>query len=117
MRATIERGRVMIGKRLKEIRKTQGLTQQDLADRIGVSVSSVKKWELDLTEPNADKLVTIALALGVSVDYVLGGMTAPNLTLTEDAQRLALIVEQLPEKQRDALIQYAEFLKEGGRSV
>ena len=117
MKKKSKRGIIMIGKRLKEIRKIKGLTQQELAELSGLTVSSIKKWELDLTEPSADKLTSLALALGVSVDYILGAQTSPDLILTEDAQKIALIIEQLPEKQREALMQYAEYLKEGGRSV
>lgn len=108
----------MIGKRLKEARKIKGLTQKDIAERVGVSLSTVKKWEADTIDPNTDKLITLALALNVSTDYLFGRGTSPDLVLTEDTEKLLEIVESLPPKQREALRQYAEFLRGGGgRSV
>ncbi len=107
----------MIGKRLKEVRKTKGLTQADVAELVGVSVSSIKKWELDLIDPNSDKLIALALALNVSTDYLFGVDTAPDLVVTEDTKKLLAIIDSLPPKQREALADYAEFLKGGGRHV
>lgn len=104
----------MIGKRLKEVRKIKGLTQADIAARVGVSLSTVKKWELDLNEPNSDKLIALALTLNVSTDYLFGRDTAPDLVLTKDKERLLAIIDSLPPRQREAVTQYAEFLKEGG---
>lgn len=105
----------MIGKRLKEVRKIKGLTQTELAERVGVSLSTVKKWELDLNEPNSDKLIALALTLNVSTDYLFGRDTAPDLVVTEDTKKLLAIIDKLPQKQKDALTQYAEYLeKEGG---
>lgn len=104
----------MIGKQLKEVRKARGLTQAELAERVGVSLSTVKKWELDMNEPNSDKLIALALTLNVSTDYLFGRDTAPDLVLTEDKERLLAIIDSLPPRQREAVTQYAEFLKEGG---
>lgn len=104
----------MIGKRLKEARKARKMTQQDVADRVGVSVSTVKKWELDLNEPNSDKLIALALGLGVSVDYLFGVNTAPDLIVSDDTKKLLAIIDKLEPRQREALADYAEFLRNGG---
>lgn len=104
----------MIGKRLKEARKARKMTQQDVADRVGVSVSTVKKWELDLNEPNSDKLIALALGLGVSVDYLFGVSTAPDLVVSDDTKKLLAIIDKLEPRQREALADYAEFLRNGG---
>ena len=58
------------GLRLKKLREAQGLTQQSVADRIGVTVESVKKYERNIQLPPVDKLETIALMYKTSLDYL-----------------------------------------------
>ena len=56
--------------RLKRYRRERGLTQQELADRIGVSNKSVSRWESG-SYPDVPTLVSLARALDVTVDYGL----------------------------------------------
>ena len=58
-------------RRLKEYRKARGMTQQELADRLGVSNKSVSRWETG-GYPDAALLGPLAKALGVTVDDLLG---------------------------------------------
>lgn|GEM_PF-484536 len=58
--------------RLIELRKGLGLTQEDLADRVGVSRQSVSKWETGESLPDMVKLVQLADVLGVSTDALSG---------------------------------------------
>lgn len=57
---------------LKETRQQAGLTQAQLADRIGVAKSTYCNWEQGAREPNVLKLKAIAKALGVTTDYLVG---------------------------------------------
>ena len=66
-----ERRFSMIGKRMKEVRKLRGYTQEDIANKLAVSVSAVKKWEQDKTDPNTALFVELADYLDVSLDYLL----------------------------------------------
>ena len=52
-------------------RKALGLSQEELAQRMGVSRQSVTKWETGLSAPDLDRLVELADTLGVSLDYLL----------------------------------------------
>lgn len=54
-------------------RKEQGLTQQQIADRLNVTFQAVSKWENGITYPNTELLVDLAKMLGVSVDDLLLG--------------------------------------------
>lgn len=52
-------------------RKRKGLSQEDLAARIGVSRQSVSKWETGDTQPETSKLLALADAPGVHTDWLL----------------------------------------------
>ena len=58
--------------RLKELRIEKGLTQQQLADFLGVDRTTVMKWELGERETNFTMLVKIAAFFQVTTDYLLG---------------------------------------------
>lgn len=58
--------------RIKEIREAAGLTRIQVADRLGVTVVAVRKWETGLAMPNAYKLPVLADLLGCSIDALYG---------------------------------------------
>lgn len=62
----------MIGELLAEVRKDHGDTQQALADRLKVSVSTVRSWENEKSSPSHGDLVSICRLYQVSADYLLG---------------------------------------------
>lgn len=64
---------VDLGKRVRKQRQLIGLTQQELAERIGVSTSFVGHVERGTRKASLETLVALSNALGVSVDYLLAG--------------------------------------------
>ncbi len=60
-----------IGAKLAELRRKKGLTQEQLADQLGVSAPAVSKWETDNTYPDITLLCPLARALGSNVDTLL----------------------------------------------
>lgn len=71
-----ERGVHMnIGERIFELRKASGLSQEELAEKLGVSRQSVSKWESGNVMPDIDKAVAMCELFGVSTDYLLTGKT------------------------------------------
>ena len=54
-------------------RKSLGMTQQQLADKLNVTFQSVSKWESGAAYPSTEILCDLATALGVSVDEILRG--------------------------------------------
>ena len=62
----------MFGKRLRESRMARGLTQQRMADAIGVALRSYQCYEQGTREPSLDMLVNLADVLAVPTDYLLG---------------------------------------------
>ena len=60
--------------RLKDLRKQAGLTQVDVAERLGVSQQAYASWERGVKKPTQENLVKIAQVLNVSVDYLVGNL-------------------------------------------
>ena len=77
-----------IGKRIALLRKEKGLTQEELANAMGVSPQAVSKWENDQTCPDITALPKLARLLGVSVDELLSGKEElPAVRLLPPAER------------------------------
>ena len=64
-----------IGETIQRLRTKRRLSQEQLAELVGVSRQAVSKWELNAALPDTDKLVPLARALGVSVDELLGNVS------------------------------------------
>lgn len=60
------------GRRLQQVRKAAGLSQEQLAELVGMSRQAVSKWETDQAAPDVDKLALLCGVLGVSADELLG---------------------------------------------
>lgn len=60
------------GERIKYLREKNGLTQKDIATRLGVESAAISKYELDMREPNIEALKKLATIFNVSIDYLLG---------------------------------------------
>lgn len=60
-----------IGQAIRNLRSKQGMTQTELARRVGVSVNAVSAWETGKTFPPKDTIKRICEALGVPTSYLL----------------------------------------------
>ena len=63
--------------RLMIYRKRAGLSKKELAKRVGISVSTLTKYENDESQPNVDMLTDLAIALDISVMKLLSGFGDP----------------------------------------
>ncbi len=61
-----------IGSTIKKLRREKDMTQEDLAEALGVSVSAVSQWELEKTAPDLSLIPPLCNLLGVSADTLLG---------------------------------------------
>lgn len=64
--------------RLKDLRKQAGLTQVDIAGKLGISQQAFASWERGAKKPTQENLVKIAQILNVSVDYLVGNSDEEN---------------------------------------
>lgn len=88
------------GLRLKEQRKKANMTQSAIAQRLGVTVGTVKKYENNTLLPPIDKLETMALAYNTSLDYLR------NLD-----NRKCLFLDDIPPEQQTLIFSVVEKLK------
>ena len=81
-----------IGKRIAQLRKEKGLTQEELSQMMEVSAQAVSKWENDQTCPDIASLPKLAKILGVTVDELLSGReeNAPVARVLEPEARKEL---------------------------
>jgi len=61
------------GDRLAAARDAAGLSQKELAQRVGIKTGTLRNWEDDLSEPRANRLSILAGILGVSLSWLLTG--------------------------------------------
>lgn len=64
---------VQIGKFIAELRKEQGLTQEQFGEKVGVTNKTVSRWETGTYLPPADVLLSMSEMFGVSVNEILSG--------------------------------------------
>lgn len=63
-----------ISDRIQSLRKAKGITQEQLADAVGVSRQAVSKWEAEQSVPDLERVVAMAEYFDVTTDYILRGM-------------------------------------------
>lgn len=68
--------------RIQQLRKAKGISQEELADRVGVSRQAVSKWESEQSSPDLDKIIVLSEYFEVTTDYILKGIET-----TEDERR------------------------------
>ena len=61
----------MIADKIKILREKQGMTQTDLAKKLGITRAGVNAWEMGISVPSTQYIVELALFFGVSADYLL----------------------------------------------
>ena len=88
----------MLNENMKALRKTKGLTQDELAIRLNVVRQTVSKWEKGLSVPDAEMLQRIAEVFEVNVSQLLGAPINQNENIDVIAEQLSRINEQLVVK-------------------
>ncbi|PEP80715.1 transcriptional regulator [Bacillus toyonensis] len=101
--------------RLKSLIDKRGISQQQLADAIGVSHVSVYNYVEGKKQPGTRTLQKIANFLKVTTDFLLGLSDSPDLTadkdlqLTKEAQEILQIINELPEEKRKKALEQLEM--------
>lgn len=67
-----------IADRILHLRKSKGLSQEELADKIGVSRQAVSKWESEQSTPDIEKIILLSDYFETTTDYLLKGIEPAN---------------------------------------
>ncbi|MBO4636219.1 MAG: helix-turn-helix transcriptional regulator [Clostridiales bacterium] len=89
-----------MGQRIRDCRRECGITQEELAERIGTSVQFVSSVERGLVYPSVKNLVRICKELAASSDYILMGRTG------EKVPGYVYKIEDLPREQKHTMETY-----------
>ena len=82
-----------IADRIQILRKSRGISQEELADRIGVSRQAVSKWESEQSTPDIDKIILLSDYFDVTTDYLLKGIEpTDDVTKNEADARIFSVV-------------------------
>ncbi|MBE5811260.1 MAG: helix-turn-helix transcriptional regulator [Clostridiales bacterium] len=93
-----------LGRRIQTLRKEQGLTQDALAERMGVTPQAVSKWENDLSCPDIMSLPMLARELHITVDTLLTGEYIESAPATPVKPAEELIVRIAIQPENDARV-------------
>ena len=92
----------MVADKIKFLREQIGLTQSDLAKRLGITRSSVNAWEMGISVPSTQYVVELANIFRVSTDYLLGMKTSAAVSVEgltkEDVEMVYALINQLWRK-------------------
>lgn len=108
-----------IGERLRILRNEQGITQQQLADRAGISRSNINTWESEKSLPLPDGLIALADCFGCTVDYLLGRESEDGMIVlktdqySDDEQEFIKLYRQLSNRQKFAALNFVKGMLAG----
>lgn len=91
-----------IGLFLRTLRKDKGLTQEQLADEMGVSNRTVSRWENGYNLPDFDVLLELSRFYGVQIDEIMNGMRAEEEMKPEE-KTLNQIAEYTAEEKKQMM--------------
>ena len=94
-----------LGYKIKQLRYKSGLTQEQLASRLGISAQSVSKWETSVTMPDITLLPLLAGEFGVTIDELF------DLTIDYKLNRIERCIETEDEIAPDLFREYEDLLK------
>jgi transcriptional regulator with XRE-family HTH domain len=104
-----------IGKRIRDVRRQRGLTQEELADAVGVSRSAVAQWETGRAGQVIGNLTRISEILDVSVEFLASGddkVTSAEISQGDELALMRLYRQCAPED-RQLLLRTARRLVGG----
>lgn len=105
------------GENLRKLRKENGLTQQDLAKKAGVSQQLIGHYENGIRAPKLEKAILLAKALGMPVEVINGQLerkkpteSAPHKHRNSRVIKMQEIFEQLPPDKQKSVLDHAKAL-------
>ncbi len=108
-----------VGKRIRHRRWMVGMTQQQLADKVGIKFQQIQKYETGMNRVSASRLWDIAETLGVTISFFFEGLAegavapgAIDMMVDKEALELVRSYYSIPEAQRRRLFDLARVLSD-----
>jgi transcriptional regulator with XRE-family HTH domain len=106
-----------VGRKIRHQRWMMGMTQQQLAEKVGIKFQQVQKYETGMNRVSASRLWEIAETLGVTIGFFFDGMDGErpvpsNVMADKEAAELVRSYYAIPETQRRRLFDLAKVLSE-----
>ena len=102
--------RLLMGEVIRKYRKEAGITQEEMAKRLGVTTPAVNKWENNNTMPDVALLAPIARLLNITTDTLLS--FREELTLEEIGSYILQMNQDLEKKAFDEVFSFARKIIE-----
>jgi Predicted transcriptional regulators len=112
---------VHVGKRIRHRRWMVGMTQQQLADSVGIKFQQIQKYETGMNRVSASRLWDIARTLGVQIGFFFEGLAGEgpgdtaasgDILANKEAMELVRAYYAIPEAQRKRLFDLARVLSD-----
>ncbi|MEM7491582.1 MAG: helix-turn-helix transcriptional regulator [Pseudomonadota bacterium] len=110
---------VHVGKRIRHRRWMVGMTQQQLAEKVGIKFQQIQKYETGMNRVSASRLWEIADALEVPINHFFEGLadgderSDADVLADKEAMELIRAYYSMPENQRRRLFDLARVMSEG----
>ncbi len=102
------------GETITNLRKSKGITQEQLAETLGVTRQTISKWELDQSTPDLNYISQLSDLYGVTTDYLIKGEDPVKNTENSEAEEL---YEQIVGNSREEVKQIIYVNKDGGNGL
>lgn len=104
-------GKEKLGARIKSFRKAKGLSQEQLAELVGIEQKHVSRLEVGTSYPTIDRLEKIAVALDVPMGSFFDAANQATY-YEEKAKKLELMMRELDEDYRRIILKFTEIVRE-----
>jgi len=105
----------MLRENIKELRIENGMSQAELAQKVGVSQGAIYFWEKGINEPTAGYLIKMARIFGTTVDELLSFESVEKREVFTKSSQMNTYFNRITDKQQELLIDLAkEFSKQNG---
>lgn len=102
--------KMTIGQKIKQLRENLGISQPELAKKIGVSKGTISFWENDINEPKASYIISLAKYFNVSADFLLGINKEINNKERIQKPEILAIYNTLTRPHKNMLLGFAKEL-------